>query len=248
MNEVIILGMGPTRQLCRFDCPSVYVVNNGYRQVYGEEWAKGKNGFVSKLFLAHTQVQLYKTDKGGQLMTAPNFNWEEMNSMSGELGFEIYNIHRVKGLKSKLYPLKRISRKFDTEYYSNGITYMIAYALDKATLGSKKDGTLKLKHPFKFRLYGVDMLEYNAQGGGEYQLEKGGVEYWLGYASGLGCDVEITTGSTLLTTITRAPYGIKNYKLKDIDPHGLLKRKKFKPEELKQLEDYTRNPTTGFSY
>lgn len=248
MYEVIILAMGPSRELCPFDCKDIYGVNTGYKQVYGEEWAKEKNGFITKLFLAHTQVRLGMREDDGLVHVKDIFNWEEMNSMSAELGFEMYNIHRVTGLKSKRYPLKRICEKFDTEYFSNAICYMLAYALDKATIGNKRDGTLRLRNPFKYRLYGVDMLEYNAQGGGEYQLEKGGVEFWLGYAWGLGCTTEITTASTLLTTVTRAPYGIKNYRLKDIDPYGLLKRKRFTDRELKQLEDYTRNQTTGFDF
>jgi len=175
IKQVIILGMGPSRDECPFDA-EVWSVNNGFAQVAEQ------NGHINKIFLAHKQV----------ILNGKNvFNWDAMNKLV-EAGVEIINVHRVKGLNSKLYPLKRLIKKFGTDYFSNTISYMIAYALDK---GYKK-----------IRFYGVDMRET-----GEYALEKGGVEYWIGRAHGMGVEVTNTPTSTLCLTVTRAPYGMKDF-------------------------------------
>ena len=131
------MGQGPSVIECPFDA-EVWSVNNGWIQV-----AK-LNGHINKIFLAHKQV--YKDGKAV-------FDWDSLNQLA-DLGVEIFNTHRVKRLKSKLYPLKRIAEKFNCDYFSNTICYMLAYALDKGYR--------------KIRLYGIDMRET-----GEYALEKG---------------------------------------------------------------------------
>ncbi len=207
-KEVIILAMGDTRNQCDFakGC-EVWTVNNGYRQV------AEMHGRIDKVFLAHTQCY-YPEDK------TPIFDWEEMNTLA-DAGVDILNIHRVKGLKARLYPLKRLFEKFETEFYSDTIAYMQAYAIDQWTI--KKNGKVQLKDPDAEHIiwmYGVDMLSY-----GEYQLEKGGVEYWIGYARGLGIKVNISKGSSLTQTCTGKPYGQKYYTMRDLD-YGKLEKLK----------------------
>jgi len=134
-----------------------------------------------------------------------NFDVEAM----GGLGCPIISMHKIRWLKTYPYPFKRIVRKFKSEFFTSSICYMLAYALDK---GYKK-----------LSLYGVDMVTR-----WEYRLEKGGVEFWLGYAMGLGCEVFIAKGSAVLVTQTGVPYGqfrkIK-YDLKQVDPYGILSGK-----------------------
>ena len=175
-KELIILGMAHSRWDCPFDA-EVWSVNTGYTQI------AEAGGHVNKIFLAHKQVKY----KNGENV----FNWEHYNKLT-ELGVEIFNTHRIKGLKSKRYPLKRIAKKFGCDYFSNTICYMIAYAIDKGY--------------GRIRFYGCDMRET-----GEYALEKGGVEYWIGFARGLGIDIWIQEASSLLHTVTYAPYGIKEF-------------------------------------
>ena len=216
-NQVIILAMGETRKYCPWDLKcDVYAVNNGYRQI------AQMNGYISKLFLAHTQCW-YATDH------TPIFNWSEIN-MLVDAGVEVWNTHRVKGLNSKMYPFKRIAKKFGTEFFSDTICYMQAFALDQWT--KIKNGRLVLKEPKKehiLHMYGVDMLTF-----GEYQLEKGGVEFWCGIAKGLGIKVVIPNGSQICKTCTGYPYGKKYFKMSDIDPSKFdkLKEKILKGEEL----------------
>jgi hypothetical protein len=117
-KDIIILGMGPSRNECDYDADYVYSCNTGYRQIAEQ------SGKVSHIFLAHTQVK----HKNGEKY----FNWDEFNTLA-QAGVQIFNIHKIKGLTSKMYPLKRISKKFNTEYFSDTIAYMVAFAIDYAT-------------------------------------------------------------------------------------------------------------------
>ena len=219
-TDIIILGMGPTRVNCPWQeitTQPVYTCNTGYRQVAEME------GIVSHIFLAHTQVV-----RDGH----KNFNWEEYNYLASK-GIQVYNIHKVKGLNSKLYPLKRISKKFGTQYFSDTIAFMVAFALDYAT--DIVDGKLKLNGKCDcLRFYGVDMHEF-----GEYGLEKGGVEFWIGWARGLGMDVYISEGSTLLRTITGKPYGEKPISIAKLLKGTGIKRKdlRIQPGAVLYAED-----------
>jgi len=130
-----------------------------------------------------------------------NFDVEAMT----ELGCPIISLHKIRWLKTYPYPYRRIAEKFKTEFFTSSIGYMLAYALDKQYT--------------KLRLYGIDMITRQ-----EYLLEKGGVEFWLGYAMGLGCEVFVAPGSAVLVTQTGKPYAQKiEYDLKMVDPYNLLK-------------------------
>lgn len=188
-KELIIEAMGATRAECPFDCET-WACNMGYWQIFQLD------GHFSKIFLTHTQV----LDVNGK----PAFNWGEFNKMV-EKGITVYNTHKVKGLNSQMYPFKRLSKKFDTEYFSNTISYMVALAID---MGYKK-----------IRLYGCDMMTQS-----EYAWEKGGIEFWLGVAKGMGVEIFVVEGSSLLKTITGKPYGVKYFNMKDIDPTGELRK------------------------
>ena|SRR3990167_183426 len=185
--NLIILAQGPTRIQCPFDAET-WGLNNGYRQV------REQKGHLDKLFLAHTQVKV-KNDKGE---LENRFDWDEMNN----LGVEIINTHKVKGLNSKIYPMKRITKKLGCDYYSDTICYMVAYAIDRMT--RIKDGRLLLKEPSHIRIYGADMLTED-----EYEKERGGIEYWIGFARGLGIKVDIARGSALCRNFNGKPYGTR---------------------------------------
>ena len=86
------------------------------------------------------------------------------------------------------YPLEEIKKEFDTEYLNNTISYMIAYAI---YTGVKK-----------LRLFGVD-----APYGGIYEIERSGIEYWIGRATERGMEVIPCKGSHLIRTITGDLYG-----------------------------------------
>ena len=184
-KEIIILALGQTRNQCPYDA-EVWSVNMGYQQIATD------HGRIDKIFMVHKQV--YSPDGN------PYFDWEHFRQLH-EAGCEIINLHKVKGVPFKRYPLKEIVHKLNLGYFSNTISYMIAYALYKNT--NKIDGKLSLKQPLKLRFYGVDMWEK-----GEYAQEKGGVEAWLCFALGLGVEVTISAGSSLLLPINGTPYGL----------------------------------------
>jgi len=72
------------------------------------------------------------------------------------------------------YPLKEIIEKYKSSFFTNTISYMIAYAI--------------LKKYTSIKIYGVDM-----DAGGEYSFERPSVTYWIGYARGLSIEVEISS-------------------------------------------------------
>lgn len=73
---------------------------------------------------------------------------------------------------SEAFPIDECVEKFGLPYFTNTICYMIAYAL--------------LQGVEEIDVYGVNQASSH-----EYSEEKGGVEYWLGIANGLGVDVNI---------------------------------------------------------
>ncbi len=212
-KDLIILGQGPTRLQCPFDA-EVWSVNNGYVQI------ARMGGHVSKIFFAHPQHKIeYKTGQGNA------YDLEQVKLLISR-NVEVYNTHKWEGVDHLMYPLDEIREKFGSGYFSDTICYMLAFALHIWT-----NDDVTLIHPqdkYRIRLYGVDMSTFEASGAGEYQLEKGGVEFWVGYAMGLGVKVEISDGSQVCQTITRHPYGLQFFDWDDIDPLHLLDRELYK--------------------
>lgn len=80
-----------------------------------------------------------------------------------------YNINRDN------YPLNEIVKEYGCAYFTNSISYMIAYAIYK---GYKK-----------IELYGVDMSARD-----EYINQRGSVMYWIGFARAKGIEVNLASG------------------------------------------------------
>jgi len=214
-REIIILAMGPSRVQCPFDT-EVWALNMGYQQIATvQNDTHGKTiGRIDRNFMVHKQV----ISPTGTVY----FDWAEFLDLF-KAGCKMYNIHEIHCercgtfIPFEPFPLDEIIEKFDLSYFSDTICYMIAFALHEATEGNKKDHTLKLMYPLKLRLYGVDLQDKE-----EYGEEKGGVETWIGYALGLGADVTISTGSTLLLTNTGVPYGFDVIDKRMYDPYAVL--------------------------
>ena len=92
------------------------------------------------------------------------------------------------GLNIEIYPMDEVLEKFKTKFFSNTICYMLAYAL--------------LKGYERIWFYGIDMLQHTT-----YIVEKGGVEYWMGIAQGLGVPIINTQNSATGKTIDGRMYG-----------------------------------------
>lgn len=208
-KEVIILGTAHTRNQCPFDCETW-----GVNGVYGQEQEhlrEGKPFRLDKLFI---------TDKLWSSTGTLHFDPKRVNRFAAKYNTDVIALRKLRlgkyEIKSRLYPYQRIVEKFNSAYFTSTICYMLAYALDK--------GYRKLK------LYGVDMLTK-----AEYQYQKGGVEFWLGYLQGMGGEYYIAPGSAIMVPPTFAPYAQKRkIDLDMVDPYNLLKRNKAKPPQLLQ--------------
>lgn len=72
------------------------------------------------------------------------------------------------------YPLDRVMKEFDSRFFTNSISYMIAFAL--------------LDDVDSISLFGVDMDSEN-----EYEFERPSVTYWVGFARGLSKKVTLAS-------------------------------------------------------
>ena len=89
------------------------------------------------------------------------------------------------------YPLAEVRAKFKTDYFTNTVSYMLAYAI---FLGVKKIG-----------VYGVDVAF-----GAPYAQENRGCEYWIGRAVEAGIEVYAPEQSQIMRTISGVIYGVKD--------------------------------------
>jgi hypothetical protein len=205
--EIIILGMGPSRADCPFDA-EVWGVNNGYRQVIELK------GHLDKLFICHRDQEW---DWEGD----PIFSWDEQNILANE-GVEIVSLFKLKHVKKfTQLPYKKIVKHFGTEYFSDSIAYMLAYALYLNTKIDKTTGLLKLIEPMKIRMYGVDMFTKD-----EYATERGGIEYFIAVARTLGVDFWIHPDSAVCKTDSGKPYGFFKLNKKKTDPLNIMELQK----------------------
>ena len=159
---VIILGKAVTGRDCPFDADEVWGVNNVADQ---PEFA-GKT--IHKLFAFDLLDKDY-TD----LMKkhAPIMSWQDY----GDIKF----------------PLEEVRARFNTDYFTNTVSYMVAYAI---YIGVERIG-----------IYGVDVAF-----GAPYAQENRGVEYWIGRAVEAGIKVEAPVQSQLMRTISGVIYGVKD--------------------------------------
>lgn len=86
------------------------------------------------------------------------------------------------------YPLAEVTEEFQQNYFGNGTSYLIAFAL---LCGVKK-----------INIFGCD-FEY--PGRNEYEAGRSNFEFWLGYARAKGVEILVPQKSTLLDTCWRMP-------------------------------------------
>lgn len=144
--------------------------------------------------------KLFITDTRHNLSGDVNHNFDEINAQN----IPVISLHKFKEInKLRVYPYDKIVERFGSEFFTNTICYMIAYALYK---GYKK-----------IRLYGIDLATQL-----EYILERGGVEFWVGVATGMGVKVENTNRSRVCKPPMGVPYGHRGaVDMKNIDPLNL---------------------------
>jgi hypothetical protein len=183
-KSVIIYGLGASRAFCPFD-DEVWAVNTAYAPIYQ---ARGR---LDKLFLGH-DLQPYPTLVGQDMAVRgfryEDWGWNYIASLSRYI--DVIAFRKVPNVKVRIYPRRRIIDKFQTEFFTDTFCYMIAYAIDK--------------NYTDIRIYGIDMNDKE-----EYCWEKGGIEYWIGYARGKGIKVWVHPLSNLCKMTTEIPYGTR---------------------------------------
>jgi len=104
----------------------------------------------------------------------------------------------------EIFPIEAILKKFPTRFFSNTIAYMIAYALlNTKTIQTEDDPLPKVVDGYnKIWFYGIDMMTTTT-----YIQEKGGVEFWMGIALGMGVKIINTKGSATGKTWNGRMYG-----------------------------------------
>ena len=185
VRPLTILGCGSTHAECDYTKGEIWGVNGTYT------FAKK----LDKLFMTDTEeevatcwydvVKLVKAETT-LILPAPYKKFMDL------------------GLNIELFPIDKIMERFPTRFYSNTIAYMLAYALFHTNSVQYEDDlkprVISGYNPIYF--YGIDMLTHST-----YIQEKGGVEYWMGIAFGMGVQVINTRGSATGKTYNGKMYG-----------------------------------------
>ncbi len=163
-KHVIILGKGDSRRYCPFDT-EVWGINNVGNDFRGPNGEADRSKPIKMCFAFDNLPPEYVSE---MKRSAPVCSWQ--------------NYADVK------YPLREILDKFKTRYFTNTVSYMLAYAI--------YTGVTKLS------LYGIDMCF-----GSMYAMESRGVEYWLARCEEHGIEIEMFPGSHILRTTNGKLYG-----------------------------------------
>lgn len=163
LDNIFILGRGQSLIYCPMKKPEkteYWGCNNTYRERE-----------LDRLFIMH-DVHVTQFNREKNLIKDIN-----------EKEFPVYTLGQYKELKDNIvYPMERVIAEFNTAYFLNNISYMLALAI--------------MQKPKNLVLYGVDM---SFGTGVEYMRnEKGCVEFWIGVATGRNITYTKTKGSTLM--------------------------------------------------
>jgi hypothetical protein len=187
-KHIVILGKSGSGYLCPFDGDEHWGVNNVASQtaLCPDCEGKGKKEEISCLKCQGTGKILQYERKFDKLFAFDFLDkayTDEMKKYAPVMSWQPYADIR--------YPLEDVLAEFKTRYFTNTISYMIAYA-----------AYLKAS---KISVYGVDISF-----GAPYAQENRGVEYWLGRAQERGIEVYYPPKSHLLRTVYGNLYGEVN--------------------------------------
>lgn len=194
-NKILILGFGPGWE----DYPRDY---SG--EVWGLNMAAVKCERLDRLFIADkfedkTDIRngFYVGTLEGERGKKIPISEQGYKDIITAKNLPVVSCHEYSGMPTlEVYPLKEIVEMFGSDYFSNCIAYMIAYAIYKGV--------------GEIELWGVRQGLLT-----EYAFHKGSVEFWLGMAVGHGVNVKIMGDSHLLRTPDSRLYGYRQ-KYEDI--------------------------------
>ena len=184
--HISILGKGLSGLACPFDADETWGVNNVASQLMNCPDCNGE-GKVE-------EVPCVKCEGTGKILWYP----QKIHKLFAfDSALEPGYIEDMKKYSQVVswqpwadiaFPLEEIKNQFKTAYFTNTISYMVAYAI-----------YLKVD---KISVYGVD-----ASFGAPYAQENRGVEYWLGRAEQAGIELYLPEKCHILRTVSGNLYG-----------------------------------------
>ena len=207
--HVAIVGFAPSSMgLAPFDNQSI------------EIWGINELYIVSEVTRIDRLFELHSYERFTQKDRNPNhLKWLQENK-----DVLIYTQRKYKDIpRSIAFPFDVIVEKTQTNYFTNSISWLIAFAVIS---GAKK-----------IELWGIDMARAE-----EYESQRPSVEYFVGWARGLGVEVLIPDQSDIL--LTTHLYGLEEEKQTRIQEKlkarkgelGLIIRNLRRDLKLKQSE------------
>jgi hypothetical protein len=232
LKSLAIIGTGGSVVQANFSETEIWGVNGAYTIVNVMPLALRPLFRMDKLFICDNVF----SNETGTL----NFDIGHINEFADRMNCQIFTLKRLKlgrhHLNAKPIPYKQMCKFFGDVYYTDSVCYMLAYALySHCQLAESPNGVIRpeLKEPLALHLYGIDMVTKR-----EYQQSKGGLEFWLGKARALGCEVTISKGSAIMAHPLGIPYGWEHkikYDMKMIDPFGLMKGKHMSTKQMEEV-------------
>ncbi len=170
-KKVAIVGFAPHKDLAPFDkCPEefeIWGLNDLHKSI--PKW--------TRWFDIHDR-ELYKIDS---LYANRQDNTDYIEGLR-KLECPVYMVKHYEDIPNSVpFPIEEAIKVFDTRYFTNTISMMIALAV--------MEGFQEI------HVYGVDMSV-----GTEYQSQRSSCEYFIGYARGKGIKVYLPPESDLLQT------------------------------------------------
>jgi hypothetical protein len=190
-KHIVIMGKGMTGDLCDWQADEVWGVNN----VASQE--KVCQECEPKLMAGEADPECPVCNKTRRVLAYPGKKWDKLfafDTLPQEYTDEMKKYAPVcswRDYASFPYPKDEVIAQFGTRYFTNTISYMVAYAIYS-----------KVR---KISMYGVEMSF-----GAPYAQENRGVEYWLGRAQQSGIEVFLPEGSGVLRTVYKNLYGEVN--------------------------------------
>jgi len=192
-----LVGFAPNnRHLAPYDNPEYEIWTLNHAWNY--EWMKRWDILFDLHSMDHLQRQVDKADEDKKHLEWLKQDHGERIILMQEVNEEVPN--------SKRLPIEILRKKYGN-FYTSSFAYMMAYAL---YLGYKR----------------IDVYGFDMEAESEYNYQKDSAEYFLGLAIGLGVDIGIPKGSSLLTGTVYAFYDntIGFRQQIELRGHGLIRQ------------------------
>ena len=161
-STVAIVGFAPSSMmLAPYDDPAV--------EIWGINELYLRAPRIDRLFELHEYKYLTKKQRNPH-----HLEWLRQATVP------IYTFKRYRDIPTSIpFPFAQLTSRFDSKYFTNSISWLIAFAIVE---GFKR-----------IELWGVDMAMVE-----EYGSQRPSCEYWVGMARGMGIDVFVPDESNLL--------------------------------------------------